>query len=178
MNGRKSGGAESSGPAAQQALGGRLHITVYGAARSGKTRLVAELAVASPLLLACEGSLTPGGLLHGATAPTPGAMQTDLVLLTGLDLPAPDITPAEQARQDAQLREALHAAGLAWRVVYGQGPERLRNALQAVAEVAPWAWQPGVSEAEAGRWRRLQASCEKCGDASCEHRLFTGLPRA
>lgn len=177
-------GSGTSRPDAQPPQGRRLHIQVFGAARSGKSRLVAELAAASPLLLPFEGRLTSEGRLLvtpiDRAAPNPAASdpaRPGLVLLTGLDLPASGIAPAEQARQDAGLREALQAAGLAWRVVYGLGPERLRNALQAVAEVAPWAWQASVSEAEAGRWQRLQASCEKCGDAACEHRLFTGLPR-
>ncbi len=142
----------------------RLRVLVFGAVGTGRTQLVAELGAASPRIAALEGDL-PG--LDTRTA--------DLVLLTGLDLPpSPAITPTEQARQDSALREALQAAGLGWRVVYGQGPERLGNALQAVAEVAPWAWQSTVNEAEAGRWQRLQANCEKCGDAACEHRLFTG----
>lgn len=145
----------------------RLRVAVLGAARSGRSRLVAELAAASPRLLPTEVDLAQLG--------PASAFPFDLVLLTGLDLSAPNLPPAEQARQDSALRQALQAAGLGWRVVYGQGPERLGNALQAVAEVAPWAWQPVVSEAEAGRWQRLQASCEKCGDAACEHRLFTGL---
>lgn len=148
----------------------RLRVAVLGAARSGRSRLVSELATASPHLLPTEVDLAQLG--------PASAFPFDLVLLTGLDLPSSDIPPAEQARQDSALRQALQAAGLGWRVVYGQGTERLGNALQAVAEVAPWAWQATVSEAEAGRWQRLQVNCEKCGDTACEHRLFTGLPRS
>ncbi len=143
-----------------------LRVAVLGAPRTGRSRLVSELAAASDRLLPTEVDLTQ---LRSASA-----FPFDLVLLTGLDLPTSDLPPAEQARQDSALRAALQAAGLGWRVVYGQGAERLGNALQAVAEVAPWAWQASVSESEAGRWQRLQANCEKCGDAACEHRLFTG----
>jgi hypothetical protein len=99
----------------------------------------------------------------------------DLILLTGLDLAVPGVAPTAQAAEDARLRLALQAAGLGWRVVYGQGTERTQHALQAVAEAAPWAWTLPVNEAEAGRWQRLQATCEKCGDSGCEHRLFTRL---
>ncbi len=148
-----------------------LRVAVGGAARSGRSRLVAELAAASPSLLVTEFDLAQLGSTE--------ARAFDLILLTGLDLPATALSPTapspiEQTRQDSALRPALQMAGLSWRVVYGQGPERTRNALQAVAEVAPWAWQAPVDEAEAGRWQRLQANCEKCGDAACEHRLFTG----
>lgn len=163
----------------------RLRVVVFGAARTGRSRLVAELAAASPLLAPCEGRLSDDGLLRWdeayASAPhaAPRAAALphlpDLVLLTGLDLPASKIAPQEQARQDADLRQALQAAGLGWRVVYGQGEARRRNALQAVAEVAPWLGSAPVSEQEAGRWARLQANCETCGDAACEHRLFTRL---
>ncbi len=137
-----------------------LRVLVVGAAGTGRSRLVAELSAASALLRVTEDHAAPSA--------------ADLILLTGLDLPpAAGVTPVEQARQDSAIRQALQSAGLAWHVVYGIGPERTRNALQAVAEVAPWVWQPAVDNAKAGRWQRLQAHCEKCGDAGCEHRLFT-----
>jgi len=66
---------------------------------------------------------------------------------------------------DALVRDMLGKAGVAYRVVYGTGPERLRNALAAIdASLAPrpalrnWTWQ-----------------CEKCSDPQCEHRLFRKL---
>lgn len=146
--------------------GRRLRVAVLGAARSGRSRLVAELAAASPALLPFE---VDQGQISASTA-----LGVDLILLTGLDLPANNLPATEQTRQDSALRQALQALGLSWHVVYGQGQARTRNALQAVAEVAPWAWEMPLDDAEAGRWQRLQAHCEKCGDASCEHRLFTG----
>lgn len=127
---------------------------------------MAELTATGPSLVAYE--------VGPAQLESPEAPAFDLVLLTGLDLTATDISTAEQTRQDSALRQALQAASLSWHVVYGQGRDRTRNALQAVAEVAPWAWQAPLDSAETGRWQRLQANCEKCGDASCEHRLFTG----
>ncbi len=103
-----------------------------------------------------------------------------LTLLMGLDLPwvgdgLQRAGPQAQVPVDALLREQLSKAGVDWRVVYGQGEQRTACALEAVAAVAPWAWTVAPTEAEAGRWSRLRASCEKCGDADCEHRLFTGL---
>ncbi|MFD0666444.1 AAA family ATPase [Ramlibacter sp. MAHUQ-53] len=103
-----------------------------------------------------------------------------LTLLTGLDLPwvADGLQrdgPHSREPMDALLREALALAQVDWRVVYGAGEQRTLNALQALAEVAPWAWQAEADPADIERWSRLRATCEKCGDASCEHRLFTGL---
>jgi nicotinamide riboside kinase len=96
----------------------------------------------------------------------------DLTLVSGLDLPwvADGLQrdgPHVREPVDALVREALVKAGVAYRVVYGSGPQRLANALRAIGEfdrsgeaVGPqtWAWQ-----------------CEKCSDPECEHRLFTGL---
>ena len=158
-------GAPSIDHAVDRHTGLRLRVVVFGASGTGRSQLAAELAAASPCLSVTE-----------ADRPGPDTTDADLVLLTGLDLPpSPSVPPAEQARQDGALRQSLQAAGLGWHVVYGQGPARTRHALQAVAEVAPWAWQATVDAAEAGRWQRLRASCEKCGDARCEHQLFTRL---
>ena len=99
----------------------------------------------------------------------------DLTLLTGLDLPwvADGLQregPPQRDAFDAMLREALREAGVDWRMVYGKGEERTLNALEAVAEAAPWAWtarpQPAV------RWVGV---CDACSDPECEHRLFRGL---
>jgi hypothetical protein len=103
-----------------------------------------------------------------------------LTLLMGLDLPwAADglhrVGPQVQSPVDALLREQLQQAGVGWRVVYGQGEARTLAALEAVAAVAPWAWSVPIPADTSGRWARLRAQCEKCGDADCEHRLFTGL---
>lgn len=101
----------------------------------------------------------------------------DLTLLMGLDLATTQGTPDDaRSRQvaDARLRESLTQAGVSWRVIYGEGPERVRQALDAVAAVLPWAWAVAAREEDIGRWSRLRANCEKCGDAACEHRLFTG----
>ncbi|HSW16081.1 MAG TPA: ATP-binding protein [Ramlibacter sp.] len=98
-----------------------------------------------------------------------------LTLLTGLDIAwvADGLQrdgPHVREPVDALVRESLQKAGVDWRVVYGMGDERTRNALAAVAEVAPWAW-PSEPE-RAPRWQGL---CDHCSDPDCEHRLFTGL---
>jgi nicotinamide riboside kinase len=96
----------------------------------------------------------------------------DVTLVTGLDIPwvADGLQrdgPHVRAPIDAQVRELLGNAGIAYRVVYGTGAERLRHALAAIdASLAPrsparmWAWQ-----------------CDKCSDPDCEHRLFRGVAR-
>lgn len=104
----------------------------------------------------------------------------DLTLLTGLDLPwvADGLQrdgPHVREPVDALVRAGLERAGVGWRVVYGKGDRRTLNALEAVAAVAPWAWSAPPSDEEIDRWSRLKSTCEKCGDAACEHRLFTGL---
>lgn len=92
----------------------------------------------------------------------------DVTLVTGLDLPwvADGLQrdgPHVRAPVDAQVRALLDSAGVAYRVVYGSGTERLAHALAAIE---PPAGTPG------GSWTW---SCDKCGDARCEHRLFTAL---
>jgi nicotinamide riboside kinase len=96
----------------------------------------------------------------------------DVTLLTGLDLPwvADGLQrdgPHVRGPVDELVRDLLDKAGVTYRVVYGSGEERLRNALAAIdASLAPrpaarnWVWQ-----------------CEKCSDPECEHRLFSSLVR-
>jgi nicotinamide riboside kinase len=96
----------------------------------------------------------------------------DVTLVTGLDIPwvADGLQrdgPHVQGPVDAQVRDFLGRHGIAFRVVYGSGEERLRNALAAIdASLAPrtaaanWVWQ-----------------CDKCSDPDCEHRLFRSLLR-
>lgn len=95
-----------------------------------------------------------------------------VTLVSGLDLPwvADGLQrdgPHVREPVDALVREALAKAGVAYRVVYGSGPQRLAHALRAIGEAAPEAGVPG-----SGAWAW---QCEKCGDPECEHRLFTGL---
>jgi nicotinamide riboside kinase len=94
----------------------------------------------------------------------------DITLLTGLDLPwvADGLQrdgPHVREPVDALIREALAKADVAYRVVYGQGADRLRNALAAIDAGAP--------VADAAQGRPWTWSCDKCSDPECEHRLFT-----
>lgn len=120
-------------------------------------------------------------------------------LLTGLDLPwvADGIqrdSPAVQAPVDTMVRSALGSAGIVFQVVYGQGEERLHNALRALnvekircsttESVAPTAY-PISSNCTENRQEAQEVrsstratwawACDKCSDPACEHRLFTGL---
>jgi len=95
-------------------------------------------------------------------------------LVAGLDLPwqADGILrdgPAMREQIDARLREVLQREGLAFSMVYGQGPQRLAGALAVL--------EPGAAAVPQAKsnWRWL---CDKCSDASCEHRLFSELQAA
>lgn len=101
----------------------------------------------------------------------------DMTLVTGLDLPwvADGLQrdgPQVREPVDALLRAALHSAGVAYKVVYGQGPERLNNALLALGWEAPSARAEAQYALNRGRTAWV---CDKCSDAACEHRLFTDL---
>jgi nicotinamide riboside kinase len=96
----------------------------------------------------------------------------DITLVTGLDLPwvADGLQrdgPHVREPVDALVREGLAKAGVPYRVVYGQGDERLRNALAAIEASAP--------EENAKPERPWTWSCDKCSDPDCEHRLFRRL---
>lgn len=102
----------------------------------------------------------------------------DVTLLTGLDIEwQPDGLQRDgpQVREpiDSMLRQALGAAGIAYRVVYGRGEQRTAQALLAVQASAVG---PALMQSE----KRLQAQsrpwrCGRCSDAQCEHQLFSGL---
>ncbi|HYF20159.1 MAG TPA: ATP-binding protein [Ramlibacter sp.] len=124
-----------------------MRIALVGAPATGKTTLARELA----------GALRGRAGIVIEDSPAPDRCRAfDSTLLMGLDLPG-----AGHEAEDARLRQSLQQAGVAWQVVYGSGPNRLRAALAALGaaprEEAPvrWTW-----------------NCERCGDADCEHRLF------
>jgi nicotinamide riboside kinase len=118
------------------------------------------------------GMLFPDGALYRFALER--LRRYDLALVTGLDLPwVPDGLqregPQAQGPVDALVRDALGQAGVPYRVVYGRGEERTRNALApALALLGERPFEPD----ERVRWTW---SCEKCSDPECEHRLFTAL---
>ncbi len=126
-----------------------MKIAVVGATATGKTRLAQDLARHLPELQVSDApspeALKPGSYAH--------------VLLMGLDLPG---GMAAQQAADAHLRAQLASAGVAYGVVYGLGPQRLRAALRLITP------QDGPPP----RWT---GPCERCADPDCEFQLFTGL---
>lgn len=137
------------------------YVAVLGAPGTGRTQLAAGLA----------GFLAAHGL-RDMVVSEDASNQAGVVLLAGLDLiPANETATAE----DARIRAQLQAAGVPYQVVYGTGPDRLRSALGALvaAGVLPAALVP--RNEKGGASRAWIASCEKCSDPDCEHRLFTRL---
>jgi nicotinamide riboside kinase len=125
-------------------------------------------------LLFDDESLYPMALAHQALY--------DITLVTGLDLPwvADGLQrdgPQVRGPVDTLVRQALDRSGMAYRVVYGQGPRRLSNALLALG-LAGEDWSArhirvqGQFAINQGRsiWQ-----CNDCSDPGCEHQLFTGL---
>ena len=100
-----------------------------------------------------------------------------LSLLMGLDLPwvADGLfrdSPAVREATDTVLRRELHAAGIPFQTVYGQGDARLQQALRAIGPVLG---QPLVAPDRSLSEGRVAWNCEKCSDPACEHRLFSQL---
>ena len=94
----------------------------------------------------------------------------DLTLVTGLDLPwvADGLQrdgPHVREPVDTRLRAALTRAGVAYRVIYGQGDQRLKQALAAI----------DVNTARSNHSSAWRWACDKCSDPECEHRLFSAL---
>ncbi len=93
------------------------------------------------------------------------------VLVTATDLPwVPDShfrdSPQGQRAIHQRLQEVLRDRGIGYSMVYGSGEQRLRA---AYATVMP---SPSAPDAESETYNRWMARCEKCSDASCEHRMF------
>lgn len=138
-----------------------MKVAILGAPMTGKTELSLALAeflqhhniqievIDSPDLQAIESK--------------------DIVLLCGLDL-----APSKQSafNQDQEIRTHLLQQGRAFQVVYGQGSNRLQNALFCLANHLPQ-WASTLRRLDLPtRWTGL---CETCGDGRCEHQLFSQL---
>ena len=142
-----------------------MQVAILGAPQTGKTELT----------LALRQALNAQGVTAHVSddAPLQQLQRDDLILLCGLDLgPA---TPTQQQADDT-IRQALSARTLSFQVVYGLGSARVENALfglaqqahaQGLATLAAQIRQPPTA-----RW---SGPCESCGDADCEHQLFSRL---
>ena len=101
----------------------------------------------------------------------------DQTLLMGLDLPwvADGLQrdgPHVQAPVDGMVRAALELGALPYQTVYGSGTGRLAHAERALRADARIAALIGrtAEPPQIARW-----TCDSCGDADCEHRLFRRL---
>lgn len=113
----------------------------------------------------------------------------DLTLLTGLDMPwQADGMQRDGAHVrppvDALLRRLLEAEKISYEVIYGQGEQRLSNALRAIERSRKEASNTmnsiashadSTREEEQKTLKKWQWNCEKCSDPDCEHRLFRRL---
>jgi hypothetical protein len=81
---------------------------------------------------------------------------------------------------DSALRTALALSGTPFKVIYGSGESRMKNALLCLnlanhmlsADITA----VKVAGTDKNRSRRLQSwVCERCSDPVCEHRLFRDL---
>jgi hypothetical protein len=138
-----------------------MKVAIVGAPLSGTTQLTHMLTAAFQ---------QRGIHIDVVDTPEPQSLQpNDWVLLCGLDLEAPS---SVDLQIDQRIRQTLTDTGIAYQVVYGQGVQRLDNALFCIGRQAPdWAKQLERPEPPT-RW---SGPCETCGDGDCEHRLFTSL---
>lgn len=145
-----------------------VDVCLFGAPGTGKTRLAADLAQALP-------ASTHAALAFSIQDNPPLPLQSVpgcSTLLMGLDLPAPPALAQRQQAADRALRAALAHAGVNYQVVYGQGAQRLRNALSALQAGLPGTGM--AAEEDAGRARWVWA-CDNCSDPQCERRLLSDL---
>ena len=106
----------------------------------------------------------------------------DITLVTGLDLPwlADGLQrdgPQVRGPVDTLVRQALERSGVPYRVVYGQGPRRLNNALLALGLEGEDASAQHIREQGQFAINRGRSvwQCNDCSDPTCEHKLFTRL---
>jgi hypothetical protein len=143
-----------------------MKIAIHGAEGTGKEVLAAELSRA----------LDKRGGHQARIAVSPPLTSTDIAItfVCGLDWTENDSAPGLCAG-------TLTAAGIDFQVVYGTSDVRVANALRAIdamtgnlSIVHPSNAQVNLSTRNQQKWRW---ECDKCGDSSCEHRLFSELIR-
>ena len=132
-----------------------LTVCVWGA--DSHARLAHQAALATAL----KTALLNVQLISGSHA--------DLHFLLGID----GSSHAAVQVTDASLRQQLGAAGTPYSVLYGTAASQVKKALTAIerrlrpdssitctvpSTVSAWVWP-----------------CDKCGDASCEYKLLSGL---
>ncbi len=111
----------------------------------------------------------------------------DHSLLLGLDL-APSTSARqpqnihERRRMDTLLRRSLTQAGVPFQVIYGNGNERLAQALTALSVLSVLSVsQPPEAKLETAAAQTPSPrqpwvwACDKCSDPVCEHRLLSDL---
>ena len=149
-------------------------IVLLGAPGTGKTRLAQALGLA----LGDRHPPVQPRMTESAIAPNIAAAPGIVTLLMGLDLSASASRASEAA--DHRLRQALAASGTGYQVIYGSGPERLRNALLALQTVMGLEARPALASPPEGqgtisRPAKWVWACDKCSDPVCEHRLLSDL---
>lgn len=155
-----------------------MKIAIHGAEGTGREVLAAELARA----LDKRG----GHKVRIEVSPPLDSLDIALTFVCGLDWTGNDSAPGlysaiQRESGDSLLRDALTAAGIDFQVIYGSSDVRVMNALRVI-DAASWdasITQPrtthtdvNVDDRQIWRWE-----CDKCGDSSCEHRLFSELLR-
>ncbi len=139
-----------------------LQVALLGAPATGKTQLAAALLATRPDL-----GVTVSDDWEMLARLTPEqSFPFDMVLLMGLDLPCRASHSCDRESTDALLRRALAQAGVSYKVIYGQGPERLLNALSALSALDT------LTSSNSNRW---VWPCDKCSDPQCERRLLSDL---
>ena len=155
-----------------------MKIAIHGAAGTGREALALGLA----------GALKNhrGNSIKILVSPPVGLPHVDFALLCGLDWPGVHSHPgqgacAKREFEDQRLRDALIEAGVKFQVIYGCGEARIANALKAIDAAsctAPTAGSGNAAQSLNARGKlKWQWECDKCGDSSCEHRLFSELLR-